>query len=110
LHVTDLNLKTRIYEASQDFTLGVNHVRRQISICAIMEHLPIHTFRRIVKRYDEDHKVQTFSCLDKFFCKAFAQLTIEKASIYRDLRAQHPELYPLGTRSKQLARNRSFVR
>jgi len=35
LPVTDLNLKTRICEASQEFTLGVNHVRRQISVCAI---------------------------------------------------------------------------
>ena len=41
----------------------------------LMEHLPIHTFRRIVKRYDGDYKVQTFSCLDQFFCMAFAQLT-----------------------------------
>ena len=35
LPVTDLNLKTRICEASQEFILGVNHLRRQISVCAI---------------------------------------------------------------------------
>jgi len=39
----------------------------------LMEHLPTHTFRRIVKRYDGDYKVQTFSCLDQFFCMAFAE-------------------------------------
>ena len=33
----------------------------------LMEHLPTHTFRRIVKRYDRDHKVQTFSFLEQFF-------------------------------------------
>ena len=35
LPVTNLNLKARICEASQEFTLGVNQVLRQISICAI---------------------------------------------------------------------------
>jgi hypothetical protein len=35
LPVTDLNLKTRICEASQEFALGVNLVRGQISVRAI---------------------------------------------------------------------------
>ena len=41
----------------------------------LMDHLPLHTFRRIVKRYDGERKVKTFSCLDQFLCMAFAQLT-----------------------------------
>jgi hypothetical protein len=36
----------------------------------LMEHLPIHTFRRIVKRYDGDHKVQTSSCLNQLIPEA----------------------------------------
>ena len=73
----------------------------------LMEHLPIHTFRRIVKRYDGDYKVQTFSCLDQFFCMAFAQLTYRESlrDIKACFRAQRSKLYHLGIRSKQVARN-----
>lgn len=73
----------------------------------LMEHLPIHTFRRIVKRYDGDYKVQTFSCLDQFFCMAFAQLTYRESlrDIEACFRAQRAKLYHLGIRSKQVSRN-----
>ena len=73
----------------------------------LMEHLPTHTFRRIVKRYDGDHKVQTFSCLDQFFCMAFAQLTYRESlrDIEACFRAQRSKLYHLGVRSKQVSRN-----
>ena len=73
----------------------------------LMEHLPIHTFRRIVKRYDGDYKVQTFSCLDQFFCMAFAQLTYRESlrDIEACFRAQRSKLYHLGIRSKQVSRN-----
>ena len=30
----------------------------------VMEHLPLHTFRRVVSRYAGEHKVKSFSCLD----------------------------------------------
>jgi hypothetical protein len=56
----------------------------------LMEHLPTHTFRRIVKRYDGDHKVQSFSYLDQFFCMAFAQLTDRE--ILRDIYTEQPVL------------------
>ena len=73
----------------------------------LMEHLPIHTFRRIVKRYDGDYKVQTFSCLDQFFCMAFAQLTYRESlrDIEACFRAQRSKLYHLGIRSKRVSRN-----
>ena len=73
----------------------------------LMEYLPTHTFRRIVKRYDGDYKVQTFSCLDQFFCMAFAQLTYRESlrDIEACFRAQRSKLYHLGIRSKQVARN-----
>ena len=32
----------------------------------LMEHLPLTTFRRCVARYNGEHKVKHFSCLDKF--------------------------------------------
>ena len=34
----------------------------------IMEHLPLHTFRRIMARYAGERKVKSFSCLDQFLC------------------------------------------
>ena len=41
----------------------------------LMQHLPLTTFRRCVARYQGEHKVQSFSCLDQFLSMAFAQLT-----------------------------------
>ena len=41
----------------------------------VMDYLPMHTFRRCVQRYDGNHKVKSFSCLDQFLCMAFAQIT-----------------------------------
>ena len=72
----------------------------------VMEHLPLHTFRRIVRRYAGDRKVQSFSCLDQFLCMAFAQLTFRESlrDIEACLRAQHSKLYHLGMRSP-VARN-----
>ena len=72
----------------------------------VMDHLPLHTFRRCVTRYRGHHKVKRFSCLDQYLCMAFAQLT------YRDslrdtvvcLRAQSAKLYHMGIRAK-VARN-----
>jgi len=72
----------------------------------VMEHLPLHTFRRCVGRYDGEHKVQRFSCLDQFFVMAFAQLTFRESlrDIEACLRAQQPKLYHLGIRGG-IARN-----
>jgi len=41
----------------------------------LMDHLPLHTFRRCVARYQAEHEVKSFSCLDQYLCMAFAQLT-----------------------------------
>ena len=72
----------------------------------VMEHLPLHRFRRIVARYSGEHKVKSFSCLDQFLCMAFAQLTFRESlrDIEACLRAQHSKLYHLGIRST-VARN-----
>jgi hypothetical protein len=72
----------------------------------VMAHLPLSTFRRCVARYDGEHKVKTFSCLDQFYAMAFAQLTFRES--LRDIEAclatQGRRLYHLGFRSP-VARN-----
>jgi hypothetical protein len=72
----------------------------------VMEHLPLHSFRRIVIRYAGERKVKSFSCLDQFLCMAFAQLTFRESlrDIEACLRAQRSKLYHLGMRS-MVARN-----
>jgi Domain of unknown function (DUF4372)/Transposase DDE domain len=72
----------------------------------VMEHLPLHTFRRIVTRYAGERKVKSFSCLDQFLSMAFAQLTFRESlrDIEACLRAQRTKLYHLGIRST-VARN-----
>ena len=66
----------------------------------VMEHLPIHTFRRCVQRYRGNHKIKSFSCLDQFRCMAFAQLTYRESlrDIEACLRAQQNKLYHMGIR------------
>ena len=34
----------------------------ELVLAQLMEHLPTYTFRRIIKRYDGDRKVEIFSC------------------------------------------------
>lgn len=68
----------------------------------LMDFLPLYEFRAIVKRYDGDHKVQSFSCLDQFLCMAFAQLTYRESlrDIEACLRAAHSKLYHMGIRGR----------
>ena len=72
----------------------------------LMDFLPSKAFRRCVKRYQGDYKLQTFSCWDQFLCMAFAQLTYRESlrDIEACLRAQHTKLYHLGIRG-QVSRN-----
>ena len=68
----------------------------------VMQHLPLTTFRRCVARYDGEHKVKSFSCLDQYLSMAFAQLTYRESlrDIEACLRAQANKLYHLGIRSR----------
>jgi hypothetical protein len=68
----------------------------------LMEFLPLQEFRHCVERYRGDYKIQHFSCLDQFFCLAFAQLTYRESlrDIEACLRAQQPKLYHMGLRGK----------
>ena len=45
----------------------------------VIDHLPIHTFRRCVVRYQGNRYVKSFSCLDQYLCMAFAQLTYRES-------------------------------
>ena len=68
----------------------------------LVQHLPLHTFRRLVDRYDGHRYVKRFSCLDQFLCMAFAQLTGRESlrDIETCLRAHHAKLYHLGFRGR----------
>ena len=65
-----------------------------------MDHLPLHTFRRCVRRYPSKYPTKTFSHLDQFLCMAFAQLTYRESlrDIETCLRAHQAKLYHLGIR------------
>ena len=67
----------------------------------VMSHLPLTTFRRCVARYNGEHKVKHFTCLDQFLCMAFAQLTYRESlrDIEACLRSQSTKLYHMGFRS-----------
>jgi hypothetical protein len=66
----------------------------------LMEHLPLHTFRRCVQRYPSKYPTKIFSHLDHFLCMAFAQLTYRESlrDIETCLRAHQAKLYHLGIR------------
>ena len=68
----------------------------------LIDHLPMHTFRRCVQRYRGNHKVKSFTCLDQYLCMAFAQLTYRESlrDIEACLRSQHNKLYHMGIRGK----------
>ena len=73
----------------------------------IMALLPIKQFHRCVERYQGEHKVKSFSCMDQFLTLAFAQLTYRESlrDIEACLRAMQPRLYHMGFRCAQISRN-----
>lgn len=68
----------------------------------LMEFLPLYEFRRCVERYNGNHKIQSFSCLDQFLCMSFAQLTYRESlrDIEACLRAAQTKLYHMGIRGR----------
>jgi len=68
----------------------------------LMDHLPLHTFRRSVERFPSNYPTKTFSHLDQFLCMAFAQLTYRESlrDIEACLRAHQAKLYHLGIRGR----------
>ena len=51
----------------------------------VINFLPLHEFRKCVKRCRGDYKIKRFSCLDQFLCMAFAQLTFGESPRHRVL-------------------------
>jgi Transposase DDE domain/Domain of unknown function (DUF4372) len=68
----------------------------------LMDLLPMHDFHQCCERYRGDYRVRTFSCLDQFYCMAFAQLTFRESlrDIEACLRVLQPQLYHAGIRGK----------
>jgi hypothetical protein len=68
----------------------------------IMAFLPLPEFRKCVRRYRGDYRVRKFSCLDQFFCLAFAQLTYRESlrDIVSCLKAVKSRLYHMGIRGR----------
>ncbi len=73
----------------------------KIVFSQVMDHLPMHIFHRCVNRYQGNRKVKDFTCLDHYFCMAFAQLTYRESlrDIEACLRAQKSKLYHMGIRA-----------
>lgn len=74
----------------------------RIVFSQIMDFLPLREFRKCVKRYRGNYKVQKFSCMDQFLCMAFAQLTYRESlrDIEACLRAMQSKLYHMGIRGR----------
>ena len=72
----------------------------KIVFAQLIDHLPLHRFRRCVARYRGHYKVKSFTCLDQYLCMAFAQLTYRESlrDIEACLRAQQSKLYHMGIR------------
>jgi len=68
----------------------------------VIDHLPMHTYRRCVARYGGQRDIKSFSCLDQYLCMAFAQLTYRESlrDIEACLRSQKTKLYHMGIRGR----------
>jgi hypothetical protein len=66
----------------------------------LVEHLPIHDFRKCVHRYKGNRYVKSFSCYNQYLSKAFAQLTYRESlrDITTCLQSMKPKLYHCGFR------------
>ena len=68
----------------------------------LVDYFPKRDFRRVVKKYNGDYGIRSFSCWDQFLCMVFAQLTYRESlrDIEACLRAIGVKLYHLGIRGK----------
>jgi hypothetical protein len=66
----------------------------------VIDFVPLHEFRKCVRRYHGTFKVRKFSCLDQFLCMCFAQLTFRESlrDIEACLRSVQSRLYHMGIR------------
>lgn len=68
----------------------------------LMSFLPRNEFQQCVQRYKGNYKVKSFTCLEQFYCMAFAQLTGRESlrDIESCLRSMKDRLYHMGIKSK----------
>jgi hypothetical protein len=68
----------------------------------LMDFLPMREFHKCVNRYQGNHYIKNFSCLDQFLCMSFAQLSYRESlrDIVACLRAMQNKLYHMGIRTK----------
>ncbi len=73
----------------------------------LMGQLPLHEFQKCVLRFQGNHRIRHFSCLDQFLSMAFAQLTYRESlrDIAACLRSQHSKLYHMGLRCKKFSKS-----
>ena len=66
----------------------------------LTDHLPLHTFRRCVARYEGERYVKGFRCFDQFLVMTFAQITHRESlrDIEGCLRSHSSKLYHMGIR------------
>ncbi len=72
----------------------------KIIFSQLIDHLPMHTFRKCTGRYQGNRYTKSFSCLDQFLCMAFAQLTFRESlrDVEACLRAHNKKIYHMGIR------------
>lgn len=72
----------------------------KIIFAQLLDFVSRHEFNLCVRRYQGNHRIRTFSCLDQFLCMAFAQLTYRESlrDIEICLRAMQSHLYHAGIR------------
>lgn len=68
----------------------------------VMAYLPIHEFRKCVRRYGGDYKINNFFFLDHFLWMAFALLTYRESlrDIESCLQIMKSRLYHMGIRGR----------
>ena len=68
----------------------------------VMDFLLMYEFRKCVSRYNGNHRVRSFSCLDQFLSTAFAQLTYLESlrDIEAGLGSLSRKLYQMGFRGR----------
>jgi hypothetical protein len=79
----------------------------QTVLAQLLDHLPRHTFRRIVHRYRGDRRVRRLTAWDQYVVMAFAQLTHRESlrDIEACLHAVSEKLYHSGLRHGPVARS-----
>lgn len=73
---------------------GLGKYRPGFQTSGVTAYQPLLAFRRCAARSDSEPRVERFSCLDQFYAKAFAPLTVRESSrdIEPCLAAQGPRL------------------